>query len=73
MDLSFLEAGGGGGGGTCGGTLANYLNVAPTGNGVPSQDFAAANDAFDSQAADDFIVPGAGMASVCEVTITGTW
>src|SRR4051812_11429527 len=30
---------------------------APTPGGVTSQDFEAANDAFDSQAADDFVVP----------------
>ncbi len=66
--------GGGGGGGVCDGVLPNYTNSASTGNGLPSQDFEAAFDDFDAEAADDFIAPGtAQMAStICQVSIEGT-
>lgn len=60
-----------GGGGVCGGTLANYTNSSDAGGGPPSQIFADFPD-FDCAGADDFIVPGAGMASVCQVDITGS-
>ncbi len=62
----------GGGGGGCGGTLANYTNSAadPLG-GPPSQIFADFPD-FDCAGADDFVVPGAGSATVCQVDITGS-
>jgi hypothetical protein len=58
---------------TCGSSLDSYVNMMPTGNGVPSQTFSAANAAFDSVAADDFVIPGVGLASVCEVTIIGSY
>ena len=56
----------------CDGVLANYTNSADTGNGLPSQDFEPANDAFDAEAADDFVVPGSGMATICQVDVIGT-
>ena len=43
-----------------------------SGNGVPDQDFEAAYDAYDSEAADDFVVPAEGW-SVETVTTVGTY
>jgi hypothetical protein len=66
---------GGGGGATCGTTVPNYTNAAPAGNGTPSQNFPnPGNDPFDSEAADDFVIPLAPSmaAAICEVSITGT-
>ncbi|MBK5214728.1 MAG: T9SS type A sorting domain-containing protein [Flavobacteriaceae bacterium] len=56
----------------CDGVLANYTNSIPDGaGGVTSQDFEAANDAYDSFAADDFVAPAGGVSYICEVAITG--
>jgi subtilisin-like proprotein convertase family protein len=68
---NFLFTAPGGGGGGCGTTLANYTNT-DAGGGPTSQDFEAGNDAFDNQAADDFVVPGAGDAFICQIDILGT-
>lgn len=44
----------------------------PAGNGVPDQVFEAAFDAYDSEAADDFIVPAGSTWLVDEVRTVGT-
>src|SRR5690606_20511894 len=56
----------------CDGVLANYNNLTPDNlGGVTSQDFEAANNAFDSFAADDFIAPAGGNSTICRVSIIG--
>ena len=47
-------------------------NPAPTPGGVTSQDFEAAFDTFDSQAADDFVVPAPGW-TVTDVDVAGVY
>jgi len=59
--------------GACLGVLPDYENVTPAGDGGPSQSFEPANAAFDSEMADDFVVPGSGQAIVCEVSIVGSY
>jgi hypothetical protein len=48
-------------------------NPAPTPGGVTSQDFEAANDAFDSFAADDFVVPAGQTWNVNQVVVVGEY
>src|SRR6476620_11610998 len=48
-------------------------NPAPTPGGVTSQDFEAANDAFDSFAADDFVVPAGQTWNITEVDVSGEY
>ena len=48
-------------------------NPAPTPGGVTSQDFEAANDAFDSFAADDFVVPAGQTWNVTQVVVSGEY
>jgi hypothetical protein len=47
----------------CDGVLPSYSNLTFDGGGIASQDFEAANDAFDCQAGDSFIVPGSDPQS----------
>ena len=43
-------------------------------NGFPSQDFEAANDAYDNQGADDFVIPaGDGSWTINEVYVLGSY
>lgn len=44
----------------------------PAGNGVPDQNFETAFDAYDSEAADDFVVPSGDLWLVDEVRTVGT-
>lgn len=44
----------------------------PAGNGTPSQEFEAAFSAYDTEAADDFIIPAGGARSIVSVDIIGT-
>lgn len=60
-------------GGSCGGVLPNYENTSPSGNGGPSQSFEPVNAAFDCEMADDFVVPGSGQATVCQISIVGSY
>jgi len=55
----------------CDGVLADYTNSLGTTNGGPSQDFEAANDFYDSQLADDFVMP-LGNNTICKIDITGS-
>src|ERR1043166_7436174 len=48
-------------------------NPAPTPGGVTSQDFEAAFDAFDSFAADDFVVPAGQTWNITEVDVAGEY
>src|SRR5437867_2484179 len=48
-------------------------NPAPTPGGVTSQDFEAANNAFDSEAADDFVVPGGQVWTINIVQVVGEY
>lgn len=59
---------------TCQGVLPNYANVIvdPAG-GITSQKFEPALESYDSQAADDFIAPGSGESTICEVSISGSF
>lgn len=43
-----------------------------SGNGAPDQDFEAANDLYDAEGADDFIVPGGEQWSIQVVSTVGT-
>ena len=43
-----------------------------SGNGAPDQDFEVAYDAYDSEGADDFVVPGGETWNITEVSIVGT-
>ncbi|GAB5401462.1 MAG: hypothetical protein Aureis2KO_30470 [Aureisphaera sp.] len=61
----------GGGGDTCGGTIPDYENVSPTGNGVPAQIFPDFPD-FDAEAVDDFMISGTETAAICEISVIGT-
>jgi len=45
----------------------------PAGNGVPDQDFEAANDAYDSIAADDFVVTDPSGWTIQQLTTVGTY
>jgi uncharacterized repeat protein (TIGR02543 family) len=55
-------------------TLYNqYNNPAPTPGGVTSQNFDAANDAFDSEAADDFVVPAGVNWTVTTLDVQGEY
>jgi hypothetical protein len=44
----------------------------PAGNGVPDQDFEASFDAYDSEAADDFVVPAGLVWQVSRINTVGT-
>lgn len=60
-----------------GGTVLYSQLDNPAGNGVPDQDFEASFDAYDSFAADDFVVPGSAVTgwtitSIQTVGTTGT-
>jgi uncharacterized repeat protein (TIGR01451 family) len=44
----------------------------PAGNGAPDQNFEAAQDAFDSEAADDFVVTDAGGWDITGINTVGT-
>src|SRR5439155_16620975 len=44
-----------------------------SGTGEVSQNFESANDAYDSQAADDFVVPSGQVWHVAEVDVLGTY
>ncbi len=59
---------------TCDGVLADYANIVvdPAG-GVTSQNFEPSNDHYDSQAADDFVAPGSGQSTICQVVISGSF
>lgn len=57
-------------GGSCGSAIPNYTNIPDGLNGNPSQDFAAANDAFDSKSADDFEISAEG--TICQIAVTGS-
>ena len=48
-------------------------NPAPTPGGVTSQDFEPANDAFDSFAADDFVVPPGETWQITGVDVAGEY
>jgi hypothetical protein len=48
-------------------------NPAPTPGGVTSQDFEASSDAFDSFAADDFVVPGGETWNITGVDVAGEY
>ena len=48
-------------------------NPAPTPGGVTSQDFEPVNDAFDSFAADDFVVPAGQTWNITEVDVSGEY
>lgn len=61
-----------GGGSFCQGILPNYTNSSSSGVGGASQDFEAGLEAFDCMLADDFIVPGTGLAEICEISVYGT-
>ena len=50
--------------------LYDQMN-APAGGGITSQDFEAANDAYDDQAADDFVVPAGQTWNVTGVDVVG--
>ncbi|MDQ2806925.1 MAG: hypothetical protein M3Z04_08455, partial [Chloroflexota bacterium] len=58
----------------CGGSVVLYdqYNNAGT-NATVSQDFEAANDAFDNQAADDFVVPAGPAWTISEVDVQGVY
>ena len=57
---------------TCDGVLPNYTNSIPnSAGGVTSQDFEITFNAYDNMAADDFLVPGTGESTICQVYITG--
>src|SRR5437868_1270781 len=53
-------------------TLYDQYNNAGT-NSTVSQDFEAANDAFDNQLADDFVVPSGQTWNVNEVDVQGVY
>jgi hypothetical protein len=53
--------------------LYDQLNNASTTNATGSQNFEPANDAFDDQAADDFVVPGGQIWTVNQVTAKGLY
>lgn len=56
-----------------GGMLYDQITgVTPSGNGAPSQNFEAAFDAYDSQGADDFVVPAGETWNINGVNIVGT-
>jgi subtilisin-like proprotein convertase family protein len=55
----------------CDGVLADYTNSAAAGNGGPSQDFGPAFDNYDSEMADDFVMP-AGNNTICQIDIIGS-
>ncbi|AVP97577.1 hypothetical protein C7S18_10380 [Ahniella affigens] len=56
-----------------GGSVVLYdQNNSGAGNGVPDQDFEASFDAYDSEAADDFVVPSGVVWVVDEVRTVGT-
>lgn len=44
-----------------------------SGTGIVSQDFETANDGFDNQGADDFVVPGGETWSVTQVDVAGAY
>lgn len=44
----------------------------PSGNGAPAQDFEAAFDSYDNEAADDFVVPPGQTWSISGVNVVGT-
>src|SRR5258705_10843659 len=48
-------------------------NPPPTPGGVTSQDFEASEDAFDSFAADDFVVPGGETWNITGVDVAGEY
>jgi uncharacterized repeat protein (TIGR02543 family) len=55
-------------------TLYNqYNNAAPIPGGVTSQNFETANDAFDSEAADDFVVPAGQNWTVTTIDVGGEY
>jgi hypothetical protein len=55
-----------------GSVLYNQYNNASSGD-VTSQNFEAANDAFDSEAADDFVVPAGQMWDITTVDVQGDY
>jgi subtilisin-like proprotein convertase family protein len=48
-------------------------NAAPTPGGVTSQNFEAVNDAFDSECADDFVVPAGEQWTIQQVFVVGEY
>ena len=52
---------------------SQYNNAAPVPGGVTSQNFEAANDQFDSEAADDFIVPAGQNWTVSTLDVQGEY
>src|SRR6056297_2639320 len=51
--------------------LYSQLDLA-SGNGAPDQDFEAANDSYDAEGADDFVVPNGIQWQIDEVATVGT-
>ena len=57
---------------SCDGVLSNYTNSIPnTTRGATSQNMGVTKAAYDTMAADDFVAPGTGELTICEVYITG--
>ncbi|MGO3181753.1 MAG: T9SS type A sorting domain-containing protein [Aequorivita sp.] len=57
---------------SCDGILPNFTNAIPNGGRmVTSQDFDINFNAYDNMAADDFVAPGSGESTICEIFITG--
>lgn len=58
----------------CDGVLTDYANLIedPAG-GVTSQKFGTTYNSYDSQAADDFVAPGTGGSTICQVAISGSF
>ena len=59
----------------CQGILAPYSNLAFNGGSRASQNFTETPlyDAFDNEAADDFLVPGSASAYICEIDVYGVY
>lgn len=52
--------------------LYDQITLTPRGNGLPDQNFEAALDTYDSEAADDFVVPGPEHWSLTQINILGS-
>lgn len=52
--------------------LFDQISLTPRGNGTPDQNFEATFDSYDSEVADDFVVPGPEHWSLSQINILGS-
>jgi len=52
--------------------LYDQISLVPSGNGIPDQNFGTGYDMYDSEAADDFVVPSGTVWMINAVNIVGT-